>query len=126
MKNTIQICAVLALLVVSKGSDAHHSFAAEFDYDDLGTIEGEVIEALFVNPHVRYFIAVVDQDGNETTWDAQTRSVSALVRVGWDKDTIKTGDRVKLYGNFGLDGARKIWIREVTRADGSVVSPTGE
>ena len=45
---------------------AHHSFAAEFDYDATGTIEGEVVEVLFVNPHVRYFVAVIDAEGTET------------------------------------------------------------
>jgi hypothetical protein len=105
---------------------AHHSFAAEFDYDRLGEIEGEVIEVLFVNPHARYFIAVTDASGNEVIWDAQTRSPSALTRIGWSRDTIELGDRVTLHGNLGLGETRKIWIREVRKTSGEVVSPTGE
>jgi hypothetical protein len=102
---------------------AHHSFAAEFDYDLTGTIEGEVVEVLYVNPHARYFIAVVDDAGAETIWDAQTRSTSALTRVGWVSDLIKVGDRVVLEGNLGRDNARKIWIREARLPTGKVVRP---
>lgn len=115
------LIAGLVLGVVS--ADAHHSFAAEFDYDLTGSITGEVIEVLFVNPHARYFIAVTDADGNEVIWDAQTRSTSALTRVGWTKDTIELGEIVTLEGNLGRDNTRKLWIREVVKQDGSVIYP---
>jgi hypothetical protein len=105
---------------------AHHSFAAEFDYDRLGDIEGRVIEVLFVNPHARYFIAVEGSDGSEVIWDAQTRSPSALTRLGWSRDTIKLGDKVTLHGNLGIGDTRKIWIREVRFESGETVSPTAE
>lgn len=116
----------LVVALLSPRSFAHHSFAAEFDYDATGTIEGEVVEVLFVNPHARYFVAVKDADGNEVVWDAQTRSLSALTRVGWDRDTIRVGDSVRLQGNLGRDHTRKLWIREVVKADGTVVRPTEE
>jgi len=105
---------------------AHHSFAAEFSYDQRGTITGEVVEVHFVNPHARYFIALEDENGNEILWDAQTRSPNALFAIGWNKDTIRVGERVTIEGNFGRDKARKIWILEVRKASGETVRPTGE
>jgi Family of unknown function (DUF6152) len=119
--------AMLAgMVLVAPRVHSHHSFAAEFDYDAMGTIEGEVIEVLFVNPHARYFVSVTNADGSESIWDTQTRSLSALTRIGWDKSTIELGDRVKLSGNLGLNGARKLWIREVVTRDGVVVRPDAE
>lgn len=127
MKHIFGSILPVAASVISTGSaQAHHSFAAEFDYDRLGDIEGEVIEVLFVNPHARYFIAVTDADGNEVIWDAQTRSPSALTRIGWSKDTIGLGERVTLHGNLGLGETRKIWIREVRKDSGEVILPTAE
>ncbi len=102
---------------------AHHSFAAEFSYELSGTIEGKVIEALFVNPHARFFIEVADENGAVSIWDAQTRSPSALSRLGWNKDTIRVGDRVTLEGNLGKDNTRKIWIREVRMSTGQIIRP---
>jgi len=119
--------AVLALAALGVApSHAHHSFAAEFSYDESGTIEGEVVEVLFVNPHARYFIAIKGADGEEILWDAQTRSPNALFNVGWSKDSIRVGEHVTIEGNLGRDGARKIWIREIRTASGAVIRPTGE
>ena len=107
-------------------SRAHHSFAAEFSYDESGTITGEVVEVLYVNPHARYFIAIKDAGGNEILWDAQTRSPNALSTLGWSKDTIRVGEQLTIEGNLGRNKARKIWIREIRKASGEVIRPTGE
>jgi hypothetical protein len=117
------VFAVAGLYLFAPTTFAHHSFAAEFDYDATGTIEGEVIEVLFVNPHVRYFVAVIDAAGNEAIWDTQTSSVNALLRYGWTEDLIQLGDKVKLTGNLGRDNTRKLWIREAVLADGTVIRP---
>ena len=120
----LPLLAVAALAVPR--AHAHHSFAAEFHYDQSGTITGEVVEVLFVNPHARYFVAIEDENGNEILWDAQTRSPNALFAIGWNKDSIRVGERITIEGNLGRDNARKIWIREVRKASGEIVRPTGE
>ena len=81
---------------------------------------------LFVNPHARYFVALEGENGEEILWDAQTRSPNALFAIGWNKDTIRVGERITIEGNLGRDNARKIWIREVRKASGETVRPTGE
>jgi hypothetical protein len=119
--------AMLALAALSAPTaQAHHSFAAEFSYEESGTITGEVVEVLFVNPHARYFVAIAGNGGNEVLWDAQTRSPNALLPTGWNKDTIRVGERVTIEGNLGRDGARKIWIRELRKDSGEIIRPTGE
>jgi hypothetical protein len=125
---SIRVNAVaLALAAVSGAhAEAHHSFAAEFSYELRGTISGEIVEVLFVNPHARYFISVKDDSGKDVLWDAQTRSPNALTGIGWNKDSIRVGDQVTIEGNLGRDNARKIWIREVRKDSGVVIRPTGE
>jgi hypothetical protein len=121
----VALTVVVAAFAMPR-ANAHHSFAAEFSYDESGTITGEVVEVLFVNPHARYFIALRDASGNEILWDAQTRSPNALFAIGWNKDTIRVGERITIEGNLGRDKARKIWIREVRKTSGETVRPTGE
>ena len=120
------VVAVAFAALSAAPSYAHHSFAAEFSYEDSGTITGEVVEVLFVNPHARYFIAIKDAAGQEKLWDAQTRSPNALLNTGWNKDTIRVGERVTIEGNLGRDNAPKIWIRELRKESGEVIRPTGE
>jgi hypothetical protein len=118
---------VLALSALSGAPvSAHHSFAAEFSYDESGTITGEVIEVLYVNPHAHYVIALKDESGTEILWDAQTRSPNALANLGWSKDTIRVGEQLTIEGNLGRNKTRKIWIREIRKASGEVIRPTGE
>ena len=124
MRTSLALLACAALN--ASAIHAHHSFAAEFSYDVSGTITGEVVEVLFVNPHARYFIAIEDGSGKEVLWDAQTRSPNALLNTGWNKDTVRVGERVTIEGNLGRDGAHKIWIRELRKDSGQVIRPTGE
>ena len=126
MSNRFGLPLLAVAALATPRADAHHSFAAEFHYDQSGTITGEVVEVLFVNPHARYFIDVEDGNGKEILWDAQTRSPNALFNIGWNKDTIRVGERITIEGNLGRDNARKIWIREVRKASGETVRPTGE
>jgi hypothetical protein len=126
MKRSLGLAALLVAALVALRAYAHHSFAAEFNYDQFGTISGEVVEVLFVNPHARYFIAIKDEGGKEKLWDAQTRSPNALLPTGWNKDTVRVGERVTIEGNLGRDQAPKIWIRELRKESGEVIKPTGE
>jgi len=112
--------------MVIRASFAVLAFAAEFSYDESGTITGAVVEVLFVNPHARYFVAIKDENGKEILWDAQTRSPNALAAAGWSKDTIRVGQQITIEGNLGRDHTRKIWIREIRLPSGEVIRPTGE
>lgn len=100
---------------------AHHSYAAEFDSDNTQTIEGVVKEVWFKNPHIRYYVAVVE-DGKETVWDTRGLSPVKLVRQGWTKRTIQVGDRIKLHGHVGRVNKTIMSILEITLEDGSKLS----
>lgn len=125
MVTTLSRCLIfLIATTLSPHLFAHHSFALEFDYDLTGSIEGEVIEVLFVNPHARFFVAVTNEHGEEEIWDAQTSSSVGLTRFGWDKNTLQVGDKILLEGNLGRDNTRKLWIRKATFENGRIITPT--
>jgi hypothetical protein len=126
MSYRLALCSLGLLAFAAPQAGAHHSFAAEFSYELSGTITGEVVEVLFVNPHARYFVALADEQGNEVLWDAQTRSPNALLGIGWNKDTIRVGEKITIEGNLGRDNTHKIWIVEVRKASGESIRPTGE
>ncbi len=113
-------CAIVGITSITNSAKAHHSFAAEFSYELRGTKEGEVVEVHYVNPHTRVFVAVVNEDGEEEIWDAQTHAISSLLRAGWLRDTVSVGDKLVLEGNLGLAGSRKLWINRMTLEDGEV------
>lgn len=113
---------VIVLLFATFDAKAHHSYAAEFDRDSPMTIEGEVVEVWFKSPHVRYYIKVTDEEGNEVIWDTRGLTPVKLVRQGWMKDTIKVGDHVKIYGHIGRTNKTIMSILDVTLPDGTVLT----
>ena len=122
MTRRLPCLALLAALAFVRPTDAHHSYAAEFDSRNPQTIEGVVREVWFKNPHIRYYVAVTGEDGTEVVWDTRGLSPVKLVRDGWTKDTIRVGDRIKLYGHVGHTNKTIMSIIEVTLPDGRVLS----
>ena len=117
----VMLVLAAALIGLSERSSAHHSYAAEFDSDNPQTIEGIVKEVWFKNPHIRYYVAVID-DGEEVIWDTRGLSPVKLVRQGWNKHTIKVGDRIKLHGHVGHTNKTIMSILEITLDDGRTLS----
>ena len=110
------------LILVSANSFAHHSYVAEFDADSPATIEGVVREVWFKNPHVRYYITVIDEDGKEVVYDTRGLTPVKLVRQGWTKKTIQVGDRVKVHGHLGHTNKHIMSILDITLEDGTVLT----
>ena len=79
----IPILLLVLMFLPDTIASAHHSYAAEFDANAPATIEGEVVEVWFKNPHVRYYVKVVNEDGSETIWYTRGLSPVKLVGDGW-------------------------------------------
>jgi hypothetical protein len=112
--------AAVACLATA-AAHAHHSFAAEFLGDQTTTIEGTVTEVWFKNPHVRYYIETIREDGEKEVWDVRGSSPTSLVRRGWTPKTIQEGDRVKVHGHLGRDGRKLISVIRIELADGTIL-----
>jgi hypothetical protein len=112
---SICVCVCLAMAVPVQ---AHHSFSAEFDAGTRGELAGVVTEVRYSNPHVRYRIDVTTADGTVENWELQTSSVTSLRQQGWMQDTINVGETIRVSGELGREGAKKLFIRGGTFADG--------
>jgi Family of unknown function (DUF6152) len=113
----------IALLVRGAPALAHHSFAAEFDANTSAELEGEITQVWFNNPHVRYELTTKTKDGATEQWELQASSVTSLLQSGWTADTLKPGDQVKVSGQLGRNGTKKLFLRTVARADGTQLLP---
>lgn len=117
---------LLVLLVTLAGGQsvhAHHAFAADYEAGNEGVVEGVITEVIYKNPHARYYIEVEREDGGSEIWDLQTMNLMMLGRVGWTRDTLKVGDKIKVEGILGRDNTKRMSINVVTHEDGRVISP---
>ncbi len=65
-----RITLFLACLLTSTGLVAHHATSVAFDMENLGTIEGEVVDVFWRNPHIVVTIERVSASGVRETWTA--------------------------------------------------------
>ena len=114
---------VLLLLAHAGTATAHHAFAADYEAGNEGVIEGTITEVIYKNPHARYYIEVEAGEGGTELWDLQTMNLMMLGRVGWTRDTLQVGDRIKVEGILGRNNTRRMSINVVTTEDGRVISP---
>ena len=121
-KQLLMPCLLLCLAQTGTAS-AHHAFAADYELGNEGEIEGVITEVIYKNPHARYYLEVEADDGGTEIWDLQTMNLMLLGRVGWKKDTLQVGDRVKVEGVLGRNGTKRMSINVVTFADGRVLTP---
>lgn len=127
MRRVIAHCTfALAAVIAAEPASSHHSVAAEFDTSNQGELVGEITRVWFTNPHIRYRLTVTRDDGSTEDWELQGGNVTTLRAQGWVEDSIQVGDQVTAAGDFGRGGARKLRIRQLVTADGSVVPPPRE
>jgi hypothetical protein len=79
---------------VATVAQAHHSFGL-FDLTVRETIEGDVVDVEWTNPHTWVWVNVTNSDGNVTKWGLEGRSPNVLNRTGWTRTTLKAGDHIK-------------------------------
>lgn len=111
---------VLATLGMVAPSSAHHSFAM-FDSEREIDLAGTVREFQWANPHTWVQLDVT-ASGRTTTWSIEGRSPNVLARRGWNRLTLRPGDRVTLTVHPLKDGRPGGAIISVRFADGRVLN----
>ena len=100
---------------------AHHSFAAEYDQNRPITVTGEVIKLEWTNPHARVAVDAKDEKGTIVHWDFELGPPTALMRRGWNRNSLKPGTQVTVAGFLAKDQPNVANARTVTLADGRQV-----
>jgi hypothetical protein len=94
------------LLACAVPAVAHHSFPAQYDESKPVTLTGSVTKVEWTNPHIFIYIDVVDEETGETApWALELGGPNALLRLGWKRDSLKTGDIVTAEGSLARDGS---------------------
>lgn len=103
----VLVVAVLALSLAAVGERAysHHSFAATYLEDQSVTIEGELVQFLFRNPHSFVHVMVKEKDGAMVRYAVEWGGAGQLQGQGITRETLKPGDMVVITGTPGRNAA---------------------
>jgi hypothetical protein len=112
--------ATLALIVGPLW--AHHSFSLEFDSTKQVTFRGVVTKVEWMSPHMYFYLDVKDGASKVVNWTFESAGPNALARRGWNRNTLKVGDRITVIGYRAKDNDVHVAsAREVVLADGRKV-----
>ncbi len=87
--------AFAALAAAAPPAQAHHSFAM-FDREHPAPVSGTVKDFQWTNPHVWIQVLVPGADGAQEEWGVECTSVNFMRRQGWDRSSLKAGDKVRM------------------------------
>ena len=96
---------LLAALVVTVGvlfaaqPSAHHSFAAMYHENERVTIQGELAQIHFRNPHSIMHVIVKERGGRELRYAVEWAAAGELEGQGVTNQTLKVGDVLVITGN---------------------------
>jgi hypothetical protein len=106
---TRYLVALLAVGALAAGTNAsaHHSFAATYLEDQSVTIEGELVQFLFRNPHSFVHVMVKEKDGTSARYAVEWGGTGQLAGQGITRETLKPGDVVVVSGSPGRNPVDK-------------------
>jgi hypothetical protein len=112
--------AVLGTGIVLAGGGllAHHAFTAEFDAGQPIVLKGVVSKAEWVNPHSWVYLDVKDDAGKTTTWAVECGAPNALLRRGWNKNSLPIGSQIVVDGYRAKNGSTTANAKDITFPDG--------
>jgi len=87
--------------VCPRPASAHHSFSATYLETQSVTVEGEIVQFVFRNPHSFVHVNVKEKDGSVTTYNIEWGGTGQLNNSGVTRETLKAGDVVQITGAPG-------------------------
>ena len=99
MKRYLVVWLVAAAMLAGARAYAHHSFAATYFEDRMVTIEGDLAQFQFRNPHSWVHVNVKEKDGTVVRYAVEWGGTGQLGNTGITRDTLKIGDHVIISGN---------------------------
>jgi hypothetical protein len=118
------LLTTVALLAPLSIATAHHSYAM---FDRAKSTESDAVVRIwqFTNPHATLWVYINDVQGAPILWALEAPGPQQLLRSGWDKNTVKPGDKVKVVLIPLRDGSNGGRLARLTLADGRVLAMGG-
>jgi hypothetical protein len=98
------LAAVGSLAILSTPALAHHGVAG-YDMTKTITVHGTVSKFDWSNPHVVVYVDAKNDTGEMQHWTIEFASPVHMVRAGWSKSSMKTGDEITIDTHPSRNGA---------------------
>jgi hypothetical protein len=99
---------VVSSIALAASASAHHQITAKFDPQRSISLSGVVTKLDWLNPHVHVFMDVA-QGAESVNWAVELESPIDLEQAGWNRESLRPGDEVRVEGIAARDGSRQVW-----------------
>ena len=99
---------------------AHHSHA-NYNTNEFINLSGTIAEVAWTNPHTWVSLEVTDAQGRRQMWALEGGSPTSLMRGGWQRDSLKVGDKVSVRCNRVRDGSQGCLLGFFTNINGTAM-----
>jgi len=123
-RGAITVAVTAALLGGASGAQAHHSFAM-FDSQKEVTVQGQVKEFQWTNPHT-WTQLIVTENGKPVEYGIEGGSPNGLARRGWSSTSLKPGDQVSITIHPLRNGQKGGAFMRATFPDGRTLLGQGQ
>ena len=121
MARTLPTLTVLLLSLLPGAAAVHaHHAGSMFDSDKTVTLQGTVREFQFTNPHCWIQLQVPGSSGT-VEWSIEMGAPMHLMRSGWKRNTLKSGDKVTVVAHPLRDGGKGGQFVSLTDAAGKTL-----
>ena len=112
MKKAPLFLIAACLLLSSLPLLAHHGDAGRYE-ENVVVLTGSVVEVQLVDPHSIIVLDIPNEKGQAVRWQAELGGRNALAKnFGWNKNTLKFGDKITITGRKVKSGAPYINLTE--------------
>ena len=104
---------------------AHHSVAAEYDFDKPVEFTGTLKQMEWINPHAMLHLDVTKSDGSKAVWIFQTTGAGALRQKGLARASqggLAVGETYTISGFAAKNGKTQGFIKTLKMPDGRVIT----
>ena len=101
------LCAVTGL--------AHHGLESQFDMSKPTTMNGTITKILWINPHVRFYVDVKDDQGAVMNWEVDLGGANDQMLRGWKIDSFRRGDHIIVTAYKAKDGSNLAFAMKIAR-----------
>jgi hypothetical protein len=117
------LLSVVTLFVASP-ANAHHAYAT-FDDTRIRTLKGTIETFEWSNPHVVLEVLVkLDGRSEPQEWRIESSSPAILKRFGWQRNSMKAGDRISAVCNPLRDGSPGCRLHTLMMLDTGLILKT--
>jgi Family of unknown function (DUF6152) len=104
-RKLLVVLAAVGSLVAFSGSVMAHHGVAGYDMTKTITLHGTVSKFDWSNPHVVVYVDAKNDSGELQHWTIEFASPVHMVRAGWSKNSMKTGDDIAIDTHPSRNGA---------------------